>query len=627
MGIRAKIFEFGEFTNVYGKNAAGKTTILHAFNFLLFGKNAFDQKDFSIKTLDENNNPIHRAEHFVEGVIDQDGVYITLKRVYREKWIRKRGYEVETFEGHETAYFVNSVPVSLGDYQKAVDGIVKESVFKLLTNPLHFNSLKWDIRREMLFKLVPAVTNSEIAGDDPAFIELIRVPDLERHKKELSAKRLLLKKNLDDIPSRIDEVKRGTPQPVDVAAINTEIEKIDIEIVLIDSKINAANNAYDSTNAGFLQKQKAINTMKAQLSDLQFNESERVKKVNNETVSQSCELNRKINAIKSRIAIMSAELTNYEGQLSTKQKDREILLKKWHEKNAEQMPEVGEFICAACNRPFEGNDLQVKVDEAKANWNKTKANELANITASGKLLAANIEALTNKVAEIKAVIEAEKAKLPEMEAKYAQPVVTEVEIVTDEMLQLENQIKKAEEELKAQPAKPDISELNRQKSELNLKRDQLKVKLNIADTITKAEARIKELETDQRSLSQQIADLEKKEFAVDRFVKRKIDIIEGRINEKFNNVRFKMYNQLINGGEEPTCITLIDGVPWEDANNAAKIWAGIEIIKAFSDWSDIYCPIWIDNRESVTEIPATKCQVINLVVSPADEVLRVESLT
>ena len=44
------------------------------------------------------------------------------------------------------------------------------------------------------------------------------------------------------------------------------------------------------------------------------------------------------------------------------------------------------------------------------------------------------------------------------------------------------------------------------------------------------------------------------------------------------------------------CDTLIKGVPFQDANNAAKINAGIDIINTLTDHYDITAPIFVDNR-------------------------------
>ena len=49
----------GKNANIYGKNATGKTTVFDAFKWLFFDKDSSDRKDFNIKTLDENNKPIH----------------------------------------------------------------------------------------------------------------------------------------------------------------------------------------------------------------------------------------------------------------------------------------------------------------------------------------------------------------------------------------------------------------------------------------------------------------------------------------------------------------------------------------------------------------------------------------
>lgn len=64
-------------------------------------------------------------------------------------------------------------------------------------------------------------------------------------------------------------------------------------------------------------------------------------------------------------------------------------------------------------------------------------------------------------------------------------------------------------------------------------------------------------------------------------------------------------------------------MPFNDANNAAKINAGIDIINTLTEFYDISVPIFIDNRESVNNLIETNSQVINLVVSK-DKNLKVE---
>ena len=110
----AKEFELqpeGASAVVSGRNASGKTTLFDAFTWLLFEKDSHGRKDFDIKTL-VNGKALSGVEHEVEGVLRVDGEEITLKRVYTEKWTKKRGAAVAEFTGHETSHYVDGVPVT-----------------------------------------------------------------------------------------------------------------------------------------------------------------------------------------------------------------------------------------------------------------------------------------------------------------------------------------------------------------------------------------------------------------------------------------------------------------------------------------------------------------------------------
>ena len=90
-GIKQLEINFeGKNTNIYGKNATGKTTIFDAFKWLFFDKDSNDRKDFNIKTLDSNNKPIHFLEHSVEAVLLIDGQDTIFKKVFQVIVIHKR---------------------------------------------------------------------------------------------------------------------------------------------------------------------------------------------------------------------------------------------------------------------------------------------------------------------------------------------------------------------------------------------------------------------------------------------------------------------------------------------------------------------------------------------------------
>ena len=101
--------------------------------------------------------------------------------------------------------------------------------------------------------------------------------------------------------------------------------------------------------------------------------------------------------------------------------------------------------------------------------------------------------------------------------------------------------------------------------------------------------------------------------------------IEDKVNSMFAIVRFKMFNQLLNGGEEETCEAMINGVSWSKTlNSGAKINAGLDIINTFSNKFDLYAPIFIDNKESVTKLIETNTQMINLIVDESAKSLTIK---
>jgi len=115
-------------------------------------------------------------------------------------------------------------------------------------------------------------------------------------------------------------------------------------------------------------------------------------------------------------------------------------------------------------------------------------------------------------------------------------------------------------------------------------------------------------------------------FLIETFIKRKVSMLNDKINSKFEIVRFRLFNQLVNGGIEECCVFTVNGVPYDGGlNAAARTQGGLDIIRTLQKHYGIAPAVFIDNRESCTEIPVMDCQIVNLIVSPQDKVLRVET--
>ena len=129
------------------------------------------------------------------------------------------------------------------------------------------------------------------------------------------------------------------------------------------------------------------------------------------------------------------------------------------------------------------------------------------------------------------------------------------------------------------------------------------------------QARIRELEDEQTRLSDELARVEKLQFLCDDYTLRWAKLTEKTINSMFKTVSFILFRTQVNGGIEECCEAVIDGVPYSDANTAARINAGLEIIDTISRHYNVQAPIFIDNAEAVLHLAPVPLQIIELRVS------------
>ena len=106
-GCKDKTIDFGEKTRISGANATGKTTIFDAFTWLLFGKDSLGSTDFDIRPLDTNGKMIDNIEICVKARISVDDEAFELKKVQKQKWVKKRGTDTREFQGNVNEFDIN----------------------------------------------------------------------------------------------------------------------------------------------------------------------------------------------------------------------------------------------------------------------------------------------------------------------------------------------------------------------------------------------------------------------------------------------------------------------------------------------------------------------------------------
>jgi len=617
-GIRDFTLEAnGQNVNIFGDNATGKTTIFDAFTWLLYDKDSKNKKDFELKTLDENNTPIHNLNHEVEGIFEiNDGKQITLKKVFSEKWTKKRGSATEEFTGHITDYFIDGVPVKKNEYETKIAEIANEEIFKLLTNPTYFNEhLHWQERRKILLEICGDISDDEVIASDPSLSTLpkiLRGRKLEDHRKVIAANRAEINKELEKIPVRIDETHRNLPDLTDITIIPNKTQELKKTIQEKQQEL-----ARIESGGELAEKRKQYREVEAEIMRVQTEYKKEIE----------IQIETKLKEIKSlqdkSFDLQQKTKVSESSNIEALEKSIEQLRQKWFEIDAQEFIDSG--ICPTCGQHLP----EEKIGEAKANFNRNKAEKLEQITVEGK--------------EKKALLEKEKAALNER-LKLAENAKEELKKVEEDIVRLKSEIDSMRAETfftpeltqKKQELEKIIVDLEsgnietKEKTQkeiqaLQIELDGLEIAKARKEQYDLGMKRIQELKEQEKELAKAFEKLESELYLTEQFIRTKVNLLESKINSRFKLARFKLFDQQINGGLIECCETLYGGVPYSGGlNNGARINVGLDIINTLSEYYNFRAPIFIDNREAITKLIETKSQVISLIVSEKDKKLKVE---
>ena len=195
---------------------------------------------------------------------------------------------------------------------------------------------------------------------------------------------------------------------------------------------------------------------------------------------------------------------------------------------------------------------------------------------------------------------------------------------TEEYKAIQSQIAEKEQAMSQMNSADEVRKsLNAELEDLQSQLIECEKKIAMSQKNIEIDERIEELQEEQRITAQKIADVEKMLYLLDEFIKYKLDKISDSINSQFEMVNFILFKSQLNGGIAETCECQYNGIPFGSLNSAARIQCGLDIIRTLQRMYGVFVPVFVDNRESCTNIPTMDCQVISLVVSPTDKDLRI----
>lgn len=571
-GIQSLDIDFGGASAaIYGDNGTGKTTVANAFMWGLFDK-PYAGTSFSPKTRTKDGE-MHRAEHSVELMLEVDDKSTSFKKVFREKYAKKRGGIIEEFTGHTTEYFVDDVPVKENEYSDRIEEFIDIAISDaiLLVKPDAFPALGWEQRRKLLFACCGDMSDDGLL-QQPEHSELKqRLSDkysVEAYRQLMKSRQAECKKELQTIPARIDELTRQQESAPNAESIRLQL--------------------------GVLQQQ---------INDAQAERAAITNKITDTAVGELNAAQSRLEGHRGRLSKKKLERERLRSEIKQLEADRQALLKRWNDVQATRFDE-NSTICPTCGQSLP----QENISALKQKFDTERKEKLSEITAEAQHCTAQI------IAEKNSVLAAVEAEISGADAA--------AKAAADEVSRLTEAMRSTSDDSKLSSCNEVIAELMSQQSELMRS-------LSVAEAAEGCAKRIDELKEQEKKVAAAYEDASLGLHLCGQFEAAKADALTEQINSRFKSVRFKLFKELVNGEIKEDCEILMPSaegnlVPYAFANNAAKINAGLEICNTLADFYGVALPIFIDNAESVTKIQATTAQAIRLVVSESDKTLRVE---
>jgi DNA repair exonuclease SbcCD ATPase subunit len=643
-GLREEEFKLdGHSASIYGDNATGKTTVFNAITWLLFDKASTGAKNYSPKTKGPDGD-LHNQEHSAKATFSlEDGRIVTFEKIYHEVYKKKRGSATEEFDGNTIDYYIDGVPVKEKEYSATLIALCGGSPekMKMLTMPHYFpEEMTWDARRKILLEICGDVSDEDVirsTEDLKGLQDYLLMPGttnqyytVDEYKKIAGAKKTEINKQLQGIPGRIDEAQRAMPNimGLNASAIENALKSLtkqrsDLEIERAqamngDLAFASLRNSIAEANAELSEARTAHLTQGAAMNESIY-----------AVISQAKMLQSKA---KSSLQDAKTDFENVTRKISNLNQRRADLVNEYMAIQQETWDE-GKETCPTCHQALPEESIQ----KLREDFNLSRGKRLENINARGQKeaskemieqLQATVKELQDKMSEYTNAVQDQEEHLVNLQSQIKQPVPFEN---TEQYLQIMAKIsdlRKSEEDKGAtisQLASGQDEKIRFIQAKIS-EQEESRSKINIVNI---QKERIKELEAQEKKLAAEYEQLEQGIYLCEVFIKTKVNMLTEKINDKFQNVRFRLFVEQQNGGVKEDCEVMIPAeggrmVPFTFANNAARINAGLEIIDALSSHWGITMPVFVDNAESVTRLLDMSTQVIRLVVSEADKNLRLE---
>lgn len=623
---------FDKNSKVYAKNYTGKSSIADLVSWVLFGKSStgnVEGKNFHPRRYDKNGVNIDHVDVVAEIVLCIDGTDNTIRKVQKQNWVRHKGDAEKTYEGDTTEFFWDGVPTTPTEHKKKVKEILEESVFYLLINPDTFPAMPWKKQREYLTEHIGNITDADALNleEFADLKEKIGKKSLEEFQKVTKEAIKGFEKKKKEIPVRIDQESKSI-QEVDFSAEETRLAELEKELSETETAIENTATMYEEKNRISVE----MAEVKGKIVDMEMSEKARITRVRSKLQDKIYAAGEAFSAARNKMKQIEFANEKTASIIAFKQKDIDSIRDKYNAKAKETFDETT-LTCPTCGQSFP----EEKQQEMRQHFEDEKKNTLRKYLADAEEYKkqieesqAEIDATAEEIEQLKAETvkhNGEKTKLTqELDAISTEIVPEELDGWTS-LRDEHNALGQKLQEIDVSDADKLKVELKEKKAGIQSEIDSVKSKLALKDIMQEKERTIKALEEELQDVSVKLADAETLDNEIKKCIQAKMDMLTEKINPLFKVVKWKLFNQLKNGGWEECCVCQINGSDYGDntTSTTERMMAGMDIINTLQELNEAKAPIFLDDADLYNDfnIPEMGCQVIKLCVSE-DDVLRVE---
>lgn len=609
--------------NIYGENAAGKTSVYDALTWLIFNKDSAGNARPDIKP---HHAPAGTMPE-VTAILEVDGEPIKLRKVLREKWEKPRGSSIERYAGDTRDYYIDDVPLAENAYKRRIAELIDERQFKLLTDVWAVTKgMHWKDRRTLLAEICGLPEDRELLATAPQFAELnekVGRRTVDEYKSVLMKQRKDMNANLNTLPVRVDECSRMVAEleSLDFAAAHSESDRLQAERERLQGEIVKLSN-----NTLAAQARNERDALQVQLRELEAENaahlaSQRVP-VEDETPALTAALDRakhEADRLTRTIAQERDLVLNGETRLDDYRA-------RWRAIDAEVFTDEH---CPTCGQVFPAERLA----ESRAAFAEHQKQRKDALLEDSKMVKQGIAAAKDRLLTAETALKTAQDELQKAQIaldSYTPPV----EVVPENLPDYDRR-KGAILTLIADADK----RIDRLNSDTEQERRRLETALSAVtaeklthdavlakeQTLADTRRRIADLQAEQRTAAADVEQMDRLIAMCEEFTRYRVQAITESVNSRFRLTRWQLFTEQVNGGLADCCEPMdSNGTAFEGTNNAMKINIGMDIIDTLSEFYGVRVPLFVDNAESVTHLQEIGSQVVRLVVSEQDKELRIE---